>query len=80
MYIKEAIRKKLIYPSLARRRGWEGKVVLSFVVCEDGSLSDIKVVEGSGFAILDKNAVVTVGKISPLPKPPLRAELVIPIT
>jgi protein TonB len=78
-YIRDLITKNLSYPPTARRMGCEGKVVVSFVVNEDGHVSDIKVIEGSGFGILDKNAVETIKKASPFPKPPVRAELVMPI-
>lgn len=78
-YIRDAIMKKLSYPTAARRMGWEGKVVVSFVISEDGYVSDIEIVESSGFGVLDRNAVETVKKASPFPKPPVRAELVMPI-
>lgn len=78
-YVRDAIMKNLSYPPTARRMGWEGKVLISFVVSEDGHVSDIKVIEGSGFGILDRNAIETVKKASPFPKPPIVAELVIPI-
>lgn len=78
-YIRDAIMKNLSYPPTARRMGWEGRVVVSFVVNEDGHASDIRIVEGSGFGILDKNAVETIKKASPFPRPPVRAEIVMPV-
>ncbi|HET6510630.1 MAG TPA: TonB family protein, partial [Candidatus Kapabacteria bacterium] len=44
--MKEFIRKHMIYPPDAKTNGWEGKVVLTFVVEPDGSISDIKILPG----------------------------------
>lgn len=79
VYIRDLIMKNISYPHMARKMGWMGKVTLSFVICESGDAEDIKIIESSGFAILDKNAVETVKKALPFPKPPLRAEIVIPV-
>jgi protein TonB len=78
-YIRELIQKSLMYPRIARARGWAGKVTVSFVVFENGKVEDVKVNESSGFAILDKNALDTIKKASPFPRPPVRAELIMPI-
>jgi protein TonB len=78
-YISALILKNLRYPPAARRMGWSGNVVVSFVVLENGSAEDIKVMKSSGFTLLDTNAVETVRKVSPFPKPPVRAELRIPV-
>lgn len=78
-YIRDVIMKNLSYPPLARRMGWSGKVLVSFVVMDDGSVEQPRVVESSGFSVLDKNAVETVLRVSPFPRPPVRAELVVPI-
>lgn len=79
LYIKDEIQKSIFYPPLARKMGWEGRVVVSFVVCENGTASNIRVVESSGFALLDKNAVESIIKAVPFPSPPVKAELVVPI-
>lgn len=50
------MKKNIKYPRQARRMGIEGKVFLSFVVNEDGSISDIQVVKGIG-AGCDEEAV-----------------------
>ncbi|OGW27728.1 MAG: hypothetical protein A2X59_13030 [Nitrospirae bacterium GWC2_42_7] len=79
-YIRDLIQKKLIYPNIARRMGWTGKVVVSFVISTDGNVKDIKITEGSGFELLDKNTIEIVKKTSPFPKPPVEAQLMIPVT
>ncbi|MEK7196844.1 MAG: energy transducer TonB [Nitrospirota bacterium] len=78
-YVRDAIQKKISYPRVARQMGWEGKVVVSFIVCADGHAKDIKIKEGSGIALLDRNAIETVKKASPFPRPPVEAQLLIPI-
>lgn len=44
------------YPVLARRRGWEGEVVLAFRVDADGRIGNVKVANSSGFGLLDSAA------------------------
>jgi len=66
------IKKYFVYPALARKRGQEGRVQLSFVVGDGGRAQDIRVVGSSGSALLDRAAVQTIQKI-PLPPPPRRA-------
>jgi periplasmic protein TonB len=79
-YIRDKILRSIRYPAMARRMGWQGRVLLSFIVTLDGSIKEAKIVQGSGFEVLDKNAVETVQETAPFPKPPAEARLVIPIT
>lgn len=79
IYIKKIIEKNISYPSMARRMGWQGKVVVSFVVCRDGKVENLQVVESSGHAPLDKNALETVRQVGPFPGPPVRVRLVLPV-
>lgn len=78
-YIKDNIQKRIVYPRLARKMSWEGKVIVSFVVDKDGNVQDVHIVESSGFTALDKNAIATIEKAAPYPCPPVRAELVVPV-
>jgi len=50
------------YPRIARRRGYQGIVVLKVLVSERGEVEDIQVLKSSGFSILDKSAVKEVKK------------------
>lgn len=79
-YIRNIVQQRLSYPKIARKMGWEGKVIISFVVCPDGHAKDITIREGSGIELLDKNAVVAVQQASPFPRPPVEAQLIIPIS
>ena len=79
IYIKKIIEKNISYPAMARRMGWQGKVVVSFVVCQNGSVENLQVVESSGYAQLDKNALATIRQVEPFPSPPVRVKLVLPV-
>ncbi len=78
-YIKDMIDRKITYPQVARKMGWEGKVKISFVILSNGYAKDIKILEGSGKEILDKNAVEAVRTSSPFPRPPVAAQIIIPV-
>jgi protein TonB len=45
------------YPSLAKRRGYEGTVMLRLLVSKDGRVVEAEVLQSSGYSILDRNAV-----------------------
>ena len=57
------IKKNLVYPDEAKKLGIEGKVFLTFIVQEDGSLTDIKVMRGVGSGC-DEEAI-RILKLSP---------------
>lgn len=48
------------YPDLARRRGYEGTVILSVLVSRDGSAASVRVAQSSGYSVLDRSALETV--------------------
>ena len=54
------------YPELARRRGWEGRVMLAVNVAPDGQLQQIRVARSSGFAILDDSALQSLRQVDRL--------------
>nr|WP_303657207.1 energy transducer TonB [Leyella lascolaii] len=73
----------LRYPEQARDRKIQGKVVVSFIVNEDGSISDAKVMKGVN-PLLDREAMRVIGMM-PKWKPgvdkdkPCRTMFAIPI-
>ena len=79
IYIRALITKQLVYPPMARKMGWNGKTVVTFIIAEDGTVHNIRVAESSGFNILDKSAIEAVQTGAPFPRPPVRAEIVVPI-
>ncbi len=50
------------YPQLARKRKYQGVVVLEVFVNRDGSVGGVKVFKSSGYTILDKTAMKSVKK------------------
>lgn len=48
------------YPEMARRRGYEGEVLLSVMISVDGTVIALKVKESSGHPILDRAAMKAV--------------------
>jgi periplasmic protein TonB len=63
-FIRDTILKRIKdkYPDRARRMGWEGKVVLSFDLFENGSIRNVKIISSSGFHILDNSAKEVIEK------------------
>ncbi len=55
------------YPSVARRRGWQGRVKVGLFLEEGGDLSRVYLVESSGYAVLDKAAVKNVTSLRNVP-------------
>jgi len=51
---------KPVYPPLAKRRGWEGTVLLLVEVLPNGACRDIQIKQTSGYTLLDKAAVKAV--------------------
>lgn len=49
-----------VYPMLARRMGWRGKVILNVEVLADGRCGGIRVFQSSGHRILDDTALDSV--------------------
>jgi len=68
---RAAVERKLAehfrYPRLARQRGWEGRVVLSFRIDAAGHIEAVHVMESSGRAILDDTAAESLRAIDRLP-------------
>ena len=61
-YVRGAVHGNIRYPEKARRRGIEGRVELSFVILENGTTSDIKVVGTSTHWLLEESAKEAVAR------------------
>jgi protein TonB len=59
------------YPREARRRGWEGKVVLSFQINQNGDVGEIAIVQSSSYRELDEEGITTIRRAAPFLPPPL---------
>jgi len=62
-HLIQMIKNEFNYPILAKRRGWEGKVVLGFNLSNDGKINNIEILHSSGHALLDRNASKTLSQI-----------------
>lgn len=76
--------RRFNYPLIARRRGWQGRVLLSITVRSNGTLARVHVTQSSGFDILDRSAVNTLRSVGQLAdaSPSLRGqslELLLPV-
>ena len=49
-----------VYPRVARRRGYEGKVILEVLVNEEGRVEDLRIFQSSGHKVLDRSAMKSV--------------------
>ncbi|MGQ0556376.1 MAG: TonB family protein [Nitrospiraceae bacterium] len=54
------------YPALAKMNHWEGKVVVSAIIRDDGEVMGVQIAETSGRAVLDEEAMAVMKKASPL--------------
>lgn len=78
--IRAAIEKRHEYPNLARQRGYEGEVLVKFLINDKGEVSHIQVVRTSKHPILDKAAVKTLKRACrDFPKPDETTFIEIPI-
>lgn len=77
------IHKNLKYPELAKEKGIEGRVFVSFIIEKDGSISNVKILRGIGGGC--EEAAVEMIKNMPKWKPgkqrgkPVRFQFVLPI-
>jgi TonB family protein len=65
--ISAAIERAKIYPAIARRRGIEGTVYVSFLIGAEGEPREIKVIKSSGYKMLDETTMKVIMKAPPYP-------------
>ncbi|MCD6486882.1 MAG: energy transducer TonB, partial [Syntrophobacterales bacterium] len=51
-----------VYPPIAKRKGYEGTVLLSVKILANGTVDKLRVKKSSGYSILDRAAIKTVKK------------------
>ncbi len=78
--IYRIIESNIEYPYIARKLGWEGKVVVSFILTNKGEIKNIHIEKSSGYKILDKNVIKCIKKCAKLfPVPPITLKIKLPI-
>jgi len=55
--LTEALASHFHYPRLARKRGWQGTVEIGLNIAINGELSNIRVIQSSGYRVLDRAAI-----------------------
>lgn len=68
--VRLALARHFRYPLLARRRGWQGEVLLGVQVAADGSLGAPTVLRSSGHAVLDRAALEALARVPTLSSAP----------
>jgi len=64
--LQTRLSRYLIYPPLARSRGWEGTVLLGLRVESNGHLEKIRIEHSSGYAVLDNSALNSLNRLGQL--------------
>lgn len=65
--LERAFALNFYYPRLAIKRGWQGDVHISLRIESNGQLSEIRILRGSGYSLLDKSAMQSINKVEILP-------------
>jgi protein TonB len=58
------------YPKIALMRGWQGEAIVELLLDGNGKLKSKKIIQSSGYDVLDKQALEMVEKAAPFPAPP----------
>lgn len=78
--IRLAVQKRHQYPNLAQQRGFEGEVLVRFLITATGQVSKIQIIRACPHPILNKAALKTVQKASKdFPKPNESTYIEIPV-
>lgn len=64
--LQTRLSRYLVYPPLARQRGWEGTVLLGLRVESDGRVGKIRIERSSGYAVLDHSALDSLTRLGQL--------------
>lgn len=73
--IRAKLQKNLLYPPVARLNSMQGTVRVRFEIQGSGKPHNVKVIESSGFQVLDDAAVKTVLASAPLPVVPVKVKV-----
>ena len=58
------------YPALARKHGQQGDAIVRFRIDGTGRVEAVSLAQGSGWDLLDREAVAMITRASPFPAPP----------
>lgn len=66
--INKELIQHFIYPKLAQKRNWQGKVLLSLRVSASGKINNVQLNSSSGYDVLDQAAINSLVKVKYLPQ------------
>lgn len=79
--IRGLLVQNLKYPKMAQKLKMQGEVRIAFTLGADGSVEDIKIIEGSGFDLLNEDARTLIEKTaSKFPKPSKSVRISVPLS
>ncbi|WP_459894315.1 energy transducer TonB [Hydrogenobaculum acidophilum] len=80
-YLNKQARERDLYPKEAKKLGIKGEVVVRVTINKDGTIdkSSLKVVQSSGYKILDESAPKIIYELSPFKKPPKKITINLPV-
>ena len=81
LQVRKLLASKQDYPRAAQMRGDEGTAKIKLDIATDGSVAAVALVQPSGSAVLDREALALVRRVGAFPLPPGgSASLVVPLT
>ena len=83
--VQNRLSRYLTYPRNARRRGWQGEVMVAFHITDLGILNNVRLAKSSGYSLLDRSAIAAINKLGNIALPekmkPLQAmDLLLPVS
>lgn len=66
--IIEEFNQYFSYPKFAKRRNWQGKVLLSLRITSTGKIKNVQLDDSSGYNILDQAAINSMRKVGTIPQ------------
>lgn len=77
--LQHELSRYLRYPQLARERGWQGTVVIGVAVAPSGALSGTRLLQSSGYALLDEVSLAGLRHVRHLPFPVPHSGMTAPV-
>jgi len=65
--LHDSLNRHFVYPAMARRLGWEGRVELQVCLDPEGRVYGLRVLQSSGYPLLDEDALKTLQRIGSVP-------------
>ena len=73
--LQNRLNRYLVYPLRARKRGWQGEVMVAFNINNHGQLNNVRLAKSSGYLLLDRSAVTAISKLNKITLPNILGEL-----